>query len=76
MISLPYSAVFVAGDGSWVVIREHSYSSSRGVDGKLEKALDAFYKTYRDAHQTSLRLAQAYDDALSNEHDEEFVLHL
>eukprot|EP00549_Striatella_unipunctata_P011361 CAMPEP_0118683402 /NCGR_PEP_ID=MMETSP0800-20121206/6026_1 /TAXON_ID=210618 ORGANISM="Striatella unipunctata, Strain CCMP2910" /NCGR_SAMPLE_ID=MMETSP0800 /ASSEMBLY_ACC=CAM_ASM_000638 /LENGTH=439 /DNA_ID=CAMNT_0006579909 /DNA_START=96 /DNA_END=1415 /DNA_ORIENTATION=- len=40
--------VAVAGDGSWVVIGEHNYTSSTGVSSSLTKLLSRFYKQQRE----------------------------
>ena len=55
----------VAGDGSWVIIREDSYSTSFGVDKRLEKELSKFFSDQRRsiiARKEAIREANEFNE--------------
>lgn len=57
--------VAVAGDGSWVVIRDNSFSASKGVDSDLTSALSRFFseqRKYNNDRSAEIREANATNE--------------
>lgn len=57
--------VAVGGDGSWVVIRDNSFTASNGVDSDLTSALTRFYtnqRKYNNDRSAEIREANATNE--------------